>query len=116
MNLEEDITRSGNYRFRLLGGIVMLESIGESAVRMTSRTDTHLAVEQKEISQQKIAKTVQERPVEASRESGEPEADAEKRSGGYNVDDEGIFFEKYDKDGKVVFRVPPEQKPIDRHI
>ncbi len=91
----------------------MLESIGESAVRMTSRTDTHLAVEQKEIAQQKIAKAVQERPVENSRESAE--ADAEEKNGGYNVDDEGVFFEKYDKDGKVIFRVPPEQKPIDRH-
>jgi hypothetical protein len=93
----------------------MLESIGESAVRMTSRTDAHLAGEQKEISQQKIAKAVQERPVEGSQESAKPEADAEKKNGGYNVDDDGVFFEKYDKDGKVIFRVPPEQKPIDQH-
>lgn len=93
----------------------MLELIGESAARMTSRTETHLAVEQKEIAQQKIAKVVRDRPVEGSRESAEPEADAEQKNGGYNVDDEGVFFEKYDKEGKVIFRVPPEQKPIDRH-
>ena len=40
----------------------------------------------------------------------------EKKTGGYKADDGGIFFEKYDKNGNVIFRTPPEQKPIDEHV
>jgi hypothetical protein len=93
----------------------MLDTIGESAVRTTTRTDNNLAVENRDIAFKKVEKAVEERPIESTQESAKPESDAEKKTGGYNVDDEGVFFEKYDKNGNVVFRTPPEQKPIDEH-
>ena len=94
----------------------MLETIGESNVRMTTRVDNNLAVENKDVALKEVAQKIEERPVEMSQEStkAEPETDRqETRSGSYETDANGIFFEKYDKDGNVVYRVPPEQKPID---
>ena len=93
----------------------MLDTIGESAVRTTTRTDSNLAMENKEVALKKVEKTVEERPIESSQESAKPESDAQNKTGGYNADDRGVFFEKYDKNGNVVFRTPPEQKPIDEH-
>lgn len=91
----------------------MLNTIGESAVRMTTRTENNLAVENKDAVLKQVEKAVEERPIESSQESAKPESDAGEKTGGYNVDDAGIYFEKYDKDGNMIYRSPPEQKPID---
>jgi hypothetical protein len=94
----------------------MLDTIGESTVRMTTRTDNNLAVEHKDIALQKVEKAVEERPIESAQKSTKPESDGGKKTGGYNADDEGIFFEKYDEKGNVIYRTPPEQKPIDERV
>jgi hypothetical protein len=94
----------------------MLNTIGESAVRTTTRVDNNLAVENKDITLKKVEKALEERPIERSQESATPESEMEKKTGGYKADDGGIFFEKYDKNGNVIFRTPPEQKPIDEHV
>lgn len=94
----------------------MLDAIGEPAVRTTTRTDNNLAVESKDVDLKKVAKAVEERPIESSQESAPPDSDAGEKSGGYNVDDEGVFFEKYDKNGNVILRIPPEQKPINERV
>ena len=91
----------------------MLETIGESVVRTTTRADNNLALETKDVDLNKVAKAVEERPIESSQESAKPESDTDKKAGGYNADDNGIFYEKYDNKGNVIFRLPPEQKPID---
>lgn len=93
----------------------MLETIGESAVRMTTRTDNNLAVEHKDVALEKVEKAVEERPIESSQESArpEPENDEAEKNDGYNMENDAIFFEKYDKNGNVIYRLPPEQKPID---
>lgn len=94
----------------------MLDTIGESAVRMTTRTENNLAVENKDVALQKIEKAVEERPIESSQETAKPESDVDHKTGGYKTDDEGIFFEKYDKKGNVIYRTPPEQNPIDELV
>ena len=94
----------------------MLNTIGESAVRTTTRVDNNLAVENKDVALKKVEKTIQERPIESAQEGAKPESEAEKKTGGYKADDRGIFFEKYDKNGNVIFRTPPEQKPIDQRV
>ncbi len=95
----------------------MLDVIGESNVRMTLRTETNQAVDNKDIALQKIEKSVEERPVERSLESSGSKSKAkegkEKKDGNYKIDDKGVYYEKYDKEGKVIFRTPPEKKPID---
>jgi putative salt-induced outer membrane protein YdiY len=91
----------------------MLDTIGETAVRMTTRTDNNLTVENKDIVLKKIEKDVEERPIESSQGNTKTESYTERKNSGYNVDEGGIYFEKYDKKGNVILRIPPEQKPID---
>ena len=93
----------------------MLESIGESTVRMTTRVDNNQAVENRDVALQEAEKVVEERPIENTEESTKPESETEEKNSGYNSDENGVFFEKYDKEGNVILRVPPEQKPIDEH-
>ena len=107
---------NGNHVCRNQRGKAMLESIGESAVRMTTRMDSSHAVENRDVALQKAEKVVEERPIENADESTKPEADTEQKTSGYNSDENGIFFEKYDKQGNVILRVPPEEKPIDEHV
>lgn len=93
----------------------MLESIGESTVRMTARVDYNHAEQDKNVALQKAEKSVEERPIENTEQSTKSESDTEQKSSSYNSDENGVFFERYDKKGNVIFRVPPEQKPIDEH-
>lgn len=94
----------------------MLNTIGESVVRMTTRADNNLAVEHKDITFEKFEKTIAERPVENSRKSAKTESETERKTGGYDIDDGQVIFEKYDKNGNVILRMPPEQKPIDERV
>ena len=91
----------------------MLNSIGESVVRTTTKADNNLAVENRDVILAKTEKTVEERPIESTEESTQAEPEKERKTSGFNVDDRGIYFEKYDKKGNVVLEVPPEKKPID---
>jgi hypothetical protein len=97
-------------------GTAMLDIIGESAVRTTARPDTNHIVGNGDITLNKARQRIQERPVENTHESNRPESEAESEKGRFNVDEGGLFFEKYDKKGNLIFRLPPEQKPIDEHI
>ncbi len=91
----------------------MLHSIGESVVRTTTKVDNNLAVENKDITLAETEKTVQERPIEGSEESAPTDSEKDRETSSFDVDEKGVFFEKYDKKGNVVLRVPPEKKPID---
>ncbi|VTR65377.1 hypothetical protein DESC_310084 [Desulfosarcina cetonica] len=91
----------------------MIEPIGEPAVRMTTRVENPVSLENKDVALQKIEKAVEERPIESTQESEQMQSESDPENGAYQMDEEGIYFEKYDKNGNVVYRVPPEQKPID---
>ena len=94
----------------------MLETIGESVVRTTTRADNNLAVENKDIDLKKVEKAVAERPVERLQESARSESEKSKKTGSYKSDDGGIFYEKYDNKGNVVYRLPPEKNPVDERV
>jgi hypothetical protein len=96
----------------------MLDAIGESTARMMVRTESNLAMGSSETSIHKIEKKAQERPVESPKESAgsDAETDFDKRKGNYKMDEEGVYFEKYDEKGHVIFRAPPEKRPIDEHV
>jgi hypothetical protein len=94
----------------------MINTIGESAVRTTTRTDNNLAIENKDVDLKKVEKVLEERPIENTQESAQPESDVHNKTGGYKVDNDGVFFEKYDKHGNVIFRTPAEENPIDEHV
>jgi hypothetical protein len=57
----------------------MLNTIGESAVRTTTREDNNLAIENKDVALKKVEKAVEERPIESSQESAKPESEVEKK-------------------------------------
>lgn len=94
----------------------MLDTIGDSAVRTTTRIDNSPAVQNKDDSLKKIEKIVEERPVESTQENAKPEADMGKKTSGYYTDDRGMYFAKYDKKGNLIYRIPPKNMPIDEHV
>lgn len=95
----------------------MLDIIGESAFKMKVGTHSHPVLAGNEaLALKKAHKSVNERPVEKSQKSADPESGAEKERGQFDIDEEGLFFAKYDKNGNVILRLPPEQKPIDEHV
>lgn len=87
-----------------------MEAIGDSAVRMTARMDSHFTVGIKAFDLEKTQRVIEDRPVENIRKnaSSEADSDAEKKSGTYQMDENGIYFEKYDSRGNVILRIPPE--------
>lgn len=94
----------------------MLNPISESVVRTTTRADNHFVQENKDAALEKTAKVTEERAIEDSEESKKSNLANERDLSGYDVDDEGLYFEKYDKKGNVVYRLPPEKKPIDEIV
>lgn len=94
----------------------MLESIGESAVRVARQANNQLVSNNRDVALKKTADVVNERPVFASQESSNTESDIDQKAGSYNSDDEGIFFEKYDDHGNVTFRLPQENINVDEFV
>lgn len=94
----------------------MLESIGESAVRIAAHANNQSILNNSDVAHQKTAEAVNEPPVVASQESSNTESYADQKTGSYNSDDKGIFYEKYDVDGNVILRVPQEHINVDESV
>ena len=94
----------------------MLDPLGEVDARMTIRTDGYQTTGNRDLAIHKAEKVVEERPLENAKESATTESSAGQKTDGYNLDDGGIFYEKYDKNGNVIIRVPQEKKPIDEMV
>ena len=90
----------------------MLEPVREVAVRMTTRIEAYQTLGNRELALQKTEKVAEERPIENTQKSATAELETEQETGGYNLDGGDIFYEKYDKNGNVIIRVPQEKKPI----
>ena len=80
----------------------MISNINEGTLRTVSKIDTAGAVQERGLSQQKAEEVRQVRPVEDSSK--------------YVVDDNQVFFEKYDSKGELILRIPPSQKPVDERV
>ena len=72
-------------------------------------------VHEKEVSPQKAEEIRQVRPVEKSESGDRTEKKKAKKenSSKYVVDNNKVFFEKYDKNGDLILRIPPSDKPVD---
>ncbi len=93
----------------------MINNISESALRVATKIDPSGAIHDKEVSQQKAKEIRDARPVEKS-ESG---SQAEKKDPGkeegdskYLLEERHVVFEKYDKNGDLVLRIPPSRTPV----
>jgi hypothetical protein len=93
----------------------MFDTIGESTVRTVLRPENVSAVTDKEIQAQRAEKLREARPVEKNEDSTDLKNDAQKkeRTTKYDLEEKVIVFEKYNRNGEVVFRMPPKQNPVD---
>jgi hypothetical protein len=94
----------------------MINNISEGALRVASKIDPSSAIHEKEVSQQKAKAVREARPVEKSEQSNTAEAHNAKKdeaTGKFLINDRHVVFEKYDKNGDLVLRIPPSQTPVD---
>jgi hypothetical protein len=94
----------------------MINNISEGTLRVASKVDPSVAVHDKEIHQQKDRQIREARPVEHSQagdQTRKEETKGDKGSGKFLFADKHIVFEKYDRNGELVLRIPPSTKPVD---
>ena len=94
----------------------MINNISEGALRVASKIDPSGAIHEKEFSQQKSKAVREVRPVEASEKGNKAEAQNAKEdgtTGKFLINDKHVVFEKYDKNGDLILRIPPSQTPVD---
>ena len=95
----------------------MINNISEGALRVASKIDPSGTIHEKEVNQQKAKEISAARPVEKSDSGAQAQAkDAKDNKGSekFLFDDRHMVFEKYDKNGQVILRIPPSEKPVDQ--
>ena len=93
----------------------MINGIGEASIQQTMRTNQNNVVYDKEIIEQKAAQLTQERPVEKTDSSSGSKMDKHPQdmtSTRNTIEDGKVILEKYDKDGKLIQRIPPGYVPF----
>jgi hypothetical protein len=95
----------------------MINNIGEGTLRAATKIDPSAAIHDRQATQEKTEILRQARPVESSESEGKAKAksqdDPDDSQSKYILDNNTIVFEKYNKDGDLVYRVPPSYKPVD---
>jgi hypothetical protein len=95
----------------------MINNISESTLRVASKIDPSGVIHEKEVYQQKAKQLREARAVEQSDAGDQAQAKADRKEEGssrYMLDDKKIVFEKYDRNGDLILRIPPSQKPVDK--
>ena len=92
----------------------MINNVSESALRSTTKVDPSVAVLDREVSQEKTERIKENRPIESAEAGVKAEAEnaEEQRSSKFTLVQNKMVFEKYDKNGEVILRVPPSSKPV----
>jgi len=97
----------------------MINNISEGALRVASKIDPSGMIHEREVSQQKAKEVRDARPVEKSEGSTQAQAkkaQIEKGSEQFLFEDKHMVFEKYDKNGELILRMPPSDKPVDQVV
>ena len=92
----------------------MINNVSEGLLRSTTKVDPNAVVHDRALSQEKVEQAKENRPVENTEAGVKTEAE--------NADDKGsskfmqvqktMVFEKYNKNGDVILRIPPSAKPV----
>ncbi len=93
----------------------MLDTLGEATARIATRITTQVAGTENDQALQRVEKIREVRPVEKA-ENGqgtELKKEPEESSTKYNLEDSKIVFEKYDKNGNLIIRIPPSMGKVD---
>lgn len=94
----------------------MINNISEGTLRVASKIDPSAAVHDREVNQQKDRQIREARPVEhseAGAQARKEKSEAEKESGKFLFADKHMVFEKYDRNGELILRIPPSTTPVD---
>ena len=96
----------------------MIDSINEGPLRAVTKIDPGAAIQGREHSQQQAAEIRQVRPVENSEAGNKPNGkdDQKKDQSKYVVEDNTLVFEKYNQKGDLIYRLPPDYKPVDERV
>ncbi len=94
----------------------MINNISEGTLRVASKIDPSGVIHDKEASQEKTQQVSEARPVEKS-EAGSRSKKEDRRkedgSSGFRLTDHKVVYEKYDRNGELVLRIPPSVTPVD---
>ncbi len=95
----------------------MFDPIGEPNVRTILRPEPNIQINERELQIQKDQKLRESRTIEQSEDSSEiknenSEKD-KKQSSKYKMEEDRIIYEKYNRNGELIFRIPPKQNPLD---
>lgn len=96
----------------------MINNISESVMRSTTKVDPNTVIHDKEMEQQKVEGAKQDRPVENSEAGGEAETKNSEDQGSskFMQIERTMVFEKYDRNGDVILRIPPSSKPVNELV
>lgn len=97
----------------------MINNISEGALRVASKIDPSGAIHEKEVNQQKATEVREARPVEKSDQGNKAEArnaKEDKTTSKFRKDDRHMVFEKYDRNGDLILRIPPSLTPVDKVV
>jgi hypothetical protein len=95
----------------------MINNISETTLRIASKIDPSGAIHDKEVTAQKAKELRKARPVEEGESGSRTETENQQKgkdSSRYLMDDDRIVFEKYNKNGDLIFRLPPSDTPVDK--
>lgn len=94
----------------------MINNISESAIRVATKIDPSAVIQDKEANQQKAREIRQARPVEQAEPKSGTQAETRPKDEGtskFMMNGKRVVFEKYNKDGDIVLRIPPSETPVD---
>jgi hypothetical protein len=97
----------------------MINAIGEASIQPAMRTNHNNVVYDKEIIEQKATQVIQERPVEETDDSPRSKLDTQRQDmpkTRNTIEDGKVILEKYDKDGKLIQRIPPGYVPFGERV
>lgn len=95
----------------------MINNISETTLRVASKIDPSGAIHEKEVAQKKAKELSDARSVEKSDAGAQAQTEnrgKEKDSSRYLVEGKQMVFEKYNKNGDLIFRLPPSENPVDK--
>lgn len=96
----------------------MISKLNEGPMRTVLKVDPTGAIHDQEMARRKAETLRQDRPVEhtASGEKADAKYAEKDDSSAYLMEENKVVFEKYNKSGDVVYRLPPSVKPIDERV
>jgi hypothetical protein len=94
----------------------MINNISEATVRVATKVDPSSAIHEKEVAAQKAKELREARPVEKGEAGDQTDTDHQRKgkdSSRYMIENNQIVFEKYNKKGELIYRLPPSDSPVD---